>query len=132
MHGGRRMVVPRRERRLAQWGWWLISGSAVASATRPWLADWNRSHTFGPEYGSHPRWHGTSEVLGATPEGLLALGLLRTGHPGRRPDERLVTAVGLLPIARWAPFSLTLVVPEPFPTTSTGSRSGYPGAGCPC
>ena len=62
----------------ARWGRRLSTGSAVASATLPWLADWNHGHTFGPEYGPHARWHGTSEVLGATTEGVLALWLVRT------------------------------------------------------
>ena len=93
---------------LARWGRRLITGSAVASATLPWLADWNHGHTFGPEYGPHARWHGTSEVLGATAEGVLALWLLRAAGDEHRP-------AALLPIVRWAPFNLTLLVPGTSP-----------------
>ena len=100
---------------LARWGRRLITGSAVASATLPWLADWNHGHTFGPEYGPHARWHGTSEVLGATAEGFLALWLLRAAGDEHRPDERLLVAAALLPIVRWAPFNLTLLVPGTSP-----------------
>lgn len=101
-------------RDLRRWGRRLIAGSAVASATLPWLADWNRRHTFGPEYGPHARWHGTSEVLSATLDGLIALWLLRNGE--RDPvSERTVTAAALLPIARWAPFNLTLLLPGTSP-----------------
>ncbi len=100
---------------LARWGRRLITGSAVASATLPWLADWNHGHTFGPEYGPHARWHGTSEVLGATTEGVLALWLVRAARDEHRPDERLLVAAALLPIVRWAPFNLTLLVPGTSP-----------------
>ena len=31
------------------------------------------------------------------------------------PDERLLTAAALLPLARWAPFNLTLLVPGTSP-----------------
>ena len=100
---------------LRRWGRRLIAASAVASATLPWLADWNRRHTFGPEYGPHARWHGASEVVSATLDGLIALWLLREGerdHPGA---QRTVTAAALLPIARWAPFNLTLLLPGTSP-----------------
>ena len=86
---------------LARWGRRLITGSAVASATLPWLADWNHGHTFGPEYGPHDRWHGTSEVLGATadyelsavvtvqPHGLSAIDVAVLDELGTRlPEDR--------------------------------------------
>lgn len=44
--------VPEAHRGLARLGLRLIAGSVLASATLPWLADWNRRHTFGPEYGA--------------------------------------------------------------------------------
>ena len=96
---------------LRRWGRRLIAASAVASATLPWLADWNRRHTFGPEYGPHARWHGTSEVLSATLDGLIALWLLREGERDNPVSEPTVTVAALLPIARWAPFNLTLLLP---------------------
>jgi hypothetical protein len=100
---------------LARLGLRLITGSVVASATLPWLADWNRRHTFGPEGGPHARWHGTSEVVSATTEGLVALWLLRNRQSGDPSSEHLVTAAALLPIARWAPFNLTLLIPGTSP-----------------
>jgi hypothetical protein len=73
-----------------------------------WAADWNRHHTFGPGYGPHARWHGTTEVVGASGEGLLMLWLLTRGS---RYDRRLATAVAaLLPVLRYGPFNLTLAV----------------------
>lgn len=98
-----------------RWGRRLIAASAVASATLPWLADWNRSHTFGPEYGPHARWHGTSEVLSATLDGLVALWLLRNGQHDDPWSDRAATAAALLPIARWAPFNVTLLLPGTSP-----------------
>jgi hypothetical protein len=100
---------------LRQWGRRLIAASALASATLPWAADWNRRHTFGPEYGPHARWHGTSEVVSATLDGLVALWLLRNGERDDSGSERDVTAAALLPIARWAPFNLTLLLPGTSP-----------------
>ncbi len=81
----------------------------------PLASRWNGSHTFGPEYGPHARWHGTSEVLGATAEGVLALWLVRAARDEHRPDDRLLIAAALLPIARWAPFNLALLVPGTCP-----------------
>src|SRR5690606_16928105 len=107
--------VPEARRGLARLGLRLIAGSVLASATLPWLADWNRRHTFGPEYGPHARWHGTSEVVSATTEGLVALWLLRNRQSGAPSSERLITAAALLPIARWAPFNLTLLIPGTSP-----------------
>lgn len=87
-----------------------MAASATASGVLPWLADWNRGHTFGPGYGPHARWHGASEVVSATLEGALALWLLRSGR-GNSPTARAcVTAAGLLPVLRWGPFNLTLLL----------------------
>ncbi len=105
----------RPESAVDRWGRRLITGSLLASATLPWAADWNRRHTFGPEYGPHACWHGASEVVSATTEGLIGLWLLRSGRRSATGSEQLVTAAALLPIARWAPFNLTLLVPGTSP-----------------
>ena len=114
------LPVPEAHAGVARLGLRLIAGSIVASATLPWLADWNRRHTFGPEYGPHARWHGTSEVVSATTEGLVALWLLRSRRPHDSSSERLVTAAALLPVARWAPFNLTLLIPGTSPYDQHG------------
>lgn len=88
-------------------------GSAVGMLIGPWLADWNRHHTFGPGYGPHARWHGTAEVIGASGDGLLMLWLLTRRS---RSDQRLATTVAaLLPLLRYGPFNLTLAVPGTSP-----------------
>ncbi|HWG95284.1 MAG TPA: hypothetical protein VNU66_13805 [Mycobacteriales bacterium] len=69
--------------------------------------------------------------MGASLEGLLALWLLRERGPGGPASERLVTAAALLPITRWAPFNLTLLVPgtSPFDEHAVPQRVlGLPAA----
>ncbi|MDP9395194.1 MAG: hypothetical protein M3Q27_13535 [Actinomycetota bacterium] len=101
------MTRPSRYARVAEV---LISTGAFSSAVAPWLADWNRGHTFGPGYGPHARWHGASEVVAATAEGVLALWLLRTGRQESTPAARAcVSAAALLPVLRWGPFNVTLL-----------------------
>ncbi|MEU5565430.1 hypothetical protein [Micromonospora musae] len=84
----------------------------------PWLADWNRRHTFGPGYGPHARWHGTSEVVGVSCSGLVMLWLIIRGV---RRDRRMATAVAaLLPLLRYGPFNATLVIPGTSPDEEGG------------
>ena len=88
-------------------------------ALAPWLADWNRRHTFGPGYGKHARWHGTAEVVSASCLGLLMLWLLAQRPRG---EHRLaITVAALLPLLRYGPFNLTLAVPGTSPYEE-GSR----------
>ncbi|HEX5595675.1 MAG TPA: hypothetical protein VFX61_06590 [Micromonosporaceae bacterium] len=102
----------------SRWGRYLMIGSALALTLAPWLADWNRRHTFGPGYGPHARWHGTAEVVGASGDGLLMLWLLTRGT---RRDRRLATTMAaLLPLLRYGPFSLTLAVPGTSPYEEGG------------
>lgn len=97
----------------SRWGRKLLFVSATAMAAGPWAADWNRRHTFGPGYGPHARWHGTTEVVSASCEALLMLWLLtRTS----RHEHRLATTVAaLLPMLRYGPSNLTLAVPGTSP-----------------
>ncbi|MEU4680355.1 hypothetical protein [Micromonospora sp. NPDC023737] len=97
----------------SRWGRYLLTTSAAAMTVVPWLADWNRRHTFGPGYGPHARWHGTAEVIGASCSGLVMLWLLVRGARG---DRRLATGVAaLLPLLRYGAFNLTLAVPGTSP-----------------
>jgi hypothetical protein len=94
-------------------GRYLLFASAAAMALGPWAADWNRRHTFGPGYGPHARWHGTTEVVSASCEALLMLWLL-TRAPQR--EHRLATTVAaLLPLLRYGPSNLTLALPGTSP-----------------
>ncbi|MBS45559.1 MAG: hypothetical protein CMH83_20780 [Nocardioides sp.] len=45
----------------------------------------------------------------------MALWLLRSRRLHDPSSERLVTAAALLPVARWAPFNLTLLIPGTSP-----------------
>jgi hypothetical protein len=98
----------------------LLVASALTMAVAPWVADWNRRHTFGPGYGPHARWHGTAEVVSSTGDAVLMLWLLTRGAPR---DRALRTAVAaLLPVLRYGAFNLTLAVPG----TSAFEEGGRP------
>ncbi|MGK5740269.1 hypothetical protein [Micromonospora sp. URMC 103] len=102
----------------SRWGRRLLVASAAAMTLVPWLADWNRRHTFGPGYGPHARWHGTAEVIGASGSGVVMLWLLTRGV---REDRRLATWVAAtLPLLRYGPFNLTLAVPGTSPYEEGG------------
>ncbi|WP_091343044.1 hypothetical protein [Micromonospora rhizosphaerae] len=89
-------------------GRYLLLASAAAMALGHWAADWNRGHTFGPGYGPHARWHGTTEVVSATLDALLMLALLtRTSGAERR---LATTVAALVPLLRYGPSNLTLAV----------------------
>ncbi|MDA8371909.1 MAG: hypothetical protein M0026_18860 [Nocardiopsaceae bacterium] len=117
-----------RHRSARSWGRRLITVSALATAITPWIADWNRRHTFGPGYGPHARWHGTAEVVSATGEGLLMLWLVR-GDPNDQ-GWRSTTAAAL-PIIRWGAFNVVLPVPGTSPYDDPGRPvriAGVPAA----
>ncbi|MGS2618996.1 hypothetical protein ACVCAH_31375 [Micromonospora sp. LZ34] len=102
----------------SRWGRYLLITSAAAMTVAPWLADWNRRHTFGPGYGPHARWHGTAEVVGVSCSGLAMLWLLTHGV---RQDRQLATMVAaLLPLLRYGAFNLTLAVPGTSPYEEGG------------
>ncbi|MFI6265375.1 hypothetical protein [Micromonospora sp. NPDC051006] len=102
----------------SRWGRYLLLCSAAGMTVAPWLADWNRRHTFGPGYGPHARWHGTAEVVGVSASGLVMLWLLTRAV---RHDRRLATGMAaLLPLLRYGAFNLTLAVPGTSPDEEGG------------
>jgi hypothetical protein len=89
----------------------LVTAAALAQAVLPWVADWNRRHTFGPGYGAHARWHGAAEVVSATGDSALVLWLLW----GRENDQTWrLPAAATVPVIRWGAFNIVL----PLSTTS--------------
>lgn len=96
-----------------RWGRYLLVASAAAMALGQWAADWNRGHTFGPGYGPHARWHGTTEVVSASLHALLMLWLLTRTSDHERPLATKVAA--LVPLFRYGPSNLTLAVPGTSP-----------------
>ncbi|SDZ16375.1 hypothetical protein SAMN05444365_106102 [Micromonospora pattaloongensis] len=107
----------------------LLIASALAMTFGQGAADWNRSHTFGPGYGPHARWHGVNEVVSAALDGGLMLWLLTRTGPRER---RLATTVAaLLPVVRYGPSNVTLAVPGASPYAEGARRTrllGLPAA----
>jgi len=86
----------------------LISLAAILTAVIPYLADWNDSHLFSPQWSPHARFHGAVSVGMTTILSSVALWLLWR----RSPDEdAAVTVAAVIPIAYWGPFFLAPFVP---------------------
>lgn len=86
----------------------LISLAAILTAVVPFLADWNDSHLFSPQWSPHARFHGVVSVGMTTILSSVALWLLWR----RSPDEdAAVTTAAAIPIAYWGSFFLAPVVP---------------------
>jgi hypothetical protein len=102
----------------SRWGRYLLLASGAAMTLVPWIADWNRRHTFGPGYGPHARWHGTAEVVGASWSGLMMLWLL--ARDGQRERGLATGVAALLPLLRYGAFNVTLAVPGTSPYEEGG------------
>ncbi len=86
----------------------LISLAAILTAVVPFLADWNDSHLFSPQWSPHARFHGVVSVGMTTMLSSVALWLLWR----RSPDQdAAVTAAAAIPLAYWGPFFLAPFVP---------------------
>jgi Family of unknown function (DUF6640) len=86
----------------------LISLAAILTAVIPYLADWNDSHLFSPQWSPHARFHGVVSVGMTTILSSVALWLLWR----RSPDEdTAVTVAAAIPVAYWGPFFLAPLVP---------------------
>src|SRR5579864_1399019 len=86
----------------------LISLAAILTAVVPFLADWNDSHLFSPQWSPHARFHGAVSLGMTTALSSVALRLLWR----RSPDQdAAVTVAAAIPIAYWGPFFLAPFVP---------------------
>ncbi len=85
----------------------LISLAAILTAVAPFLADWNDSHLFSPQWSPHARFHGVVST-GMTTLSSVALWLLWRRSPDQ---EAAVTVAAAIPIAYWGPFFLAPFVP---------------------
>ena len=86
----------------------LISLAAIITAVAPFLADWNDSHLFSPQWSPHARFHGAVSLGMTTMLSSVALWLLWR----RSPDQDAsVTVAAAIPIAYWGPFFLAPFVP---------------------
>src|SRR5258708_35146005 len=86
----------------------LISLAAILTAVAPFLADWNDSHLFSPQWSPHARFHGAVSLGMTTLLSSVALWLLWR----RSPDQdAAVTVAAAIPVAYWGPFFLAPFVP---------------------
>ena len=86
----------------------LISLAAILTAVVPFLADWNDSHLFSPQWSPHARFHGAVSLGMTTILSSVALWLLWR----RSPDQDAsVTVAAAIPMAYWGPFFLAPFVP---------------------
>src|SRR6266480_6300322 len=86
----------------------LISLAAIITAVAPFLADWNDSHLFSPQWSPHARFHGVVSLGMTSLLSSVALWLLWR----RSPDQdAAVTVAAMIPIAYWGPFFPATLVP---------------------
>src|SRR5438552_6535354 len=79
----------------------LISLAAIIIAVAPFLADWNDSHLFSPQWSPHARFHGAAPLRLSTILSSISLWLLLR----RSPDQyAALTIAAAIPVAYWVPF----------------------------
>src|SRR5258707_13077301 len=88
----------------------LISLAAILTAVAPFLAGWNDSHLFSPQWSPHSRFHGVVSLGMRTMLSSVSLWLLWR----RSPDQdTAVTVAAAIPVAYWGPFFLPPSAPVP-------------------
>src|SRR6266852_4589025 len=86
----------------------IRSLAAILTTVVPFLADWNDSHLFSPQWSPHARFHGAVSLGMTTILSSVALWLLWR----RSPDQDApVTVAAAIPMAYWGPFFLAPFVP---------------------
>src|SRR5207237_4333314 len=99
-----------RRKKAMRWniGKMLISLAAIITAVAPFLADWNDSHLFSPQWSPHARFHGAVSLGMTTMLSSIALWLLWR----RSPDQdAVVTVAAAIPVAYRGAFFLAPFVP---------------------
>ena len=89
-------------------GHWILSSAAALTAVGGFLADWNRTHLFNPNWPPHAKFHDAQSILLGTLLGVSGLYLLwrRSEHP--ESDFALGT---LLPAFFWMAQGASFVFP---------------------
>src|SRR5437899_10889746 len=86
----------------------LISLAAIITAVAPFLADWNDSHLFSPQWSPHAHFHGDVSLGMTTILSSVALWLLWR----RSPDQdATVTVADAIAMSYWLPSLLALFYP---------------------
>ena len=89
-------------------GRWVLSPAAALTAVGGFLADWNRTHLFNPNWPPHARFHDAQSILLGTLLGASGLHFLwrGEGHP-----QRNLALGALLPSFFWMAQGASFVFP---------------------
>ena len=89
-------------------GRWILSSAAAFTAVGGFLADWNRTHLFNPNWPPHAKFHDAQSILlGAL---LGASGLYFLWRGGEHPQRNLRLGA-LLPLFFWIAQGASFVFP---------------------
>ena len=100
-------------------GRWILSSAATLTAVGGFLADWNRTHLFNPNWPPHAKFHDAQSILLGSFLGVGGLYLLwrRGEHP-----ERDLALGALLPAFFWMAQGASFVFPG-----AEGLEAEFPG-----
>ncbi len=86
----------------------LLTLANMITAVAPVVADWNDSHVFNERWPSHARFHGVNELAMTMTLSSLNIWSVWRGTSDQATARFFAAAV---PVAYWAPFFPTLLVP---------------------
>ncbi len=89
-------------------GRWILSSAATLTAVGGFLADWNRTHLFNPNWPPHARFHDAQSILLGSFLGVSGLYLL--WRRGEHPESDLSLGA-LLPAFFWMAQGASFVFP---------------------
>ena len=89
-------------------GRWILSSAAALTAVGGFLADWNRTHLFNPNWPPHAKFHDAQSILLGSFLGVGGLYLLWRG--GEHPESDLALGA-LLPACFWMAQGMSFVFP---------------------
>jgi hypothetical protein len=89
-------------------GRWILSSAATLTAVGGFLADWNGTHLFNPNWPPHAKFHDAQSILLGSFLGLSGLYLL--WRRGEHPESDLVLGA-LLPAFFWMAQGASFVFP---------------------
>ena len=100
-------------------GRWILSSVAALTAAGGFLADWNRTHLFNPNWPPHAKFHDAQSILLGSFLGVSGLYLL--WRRGEHPESDLALGA-LLPAFFWMAQGASFVFPG-----AEGLEAEFPG-----
>lgn len=102
-------------------GRWILSSVAAFTAVGGFLADWNRTHLFNPNWPPHARFHDAQSIVLGSLLGASGLYFL-IGRRGRDPERRDLALGALLPSFFWLAQGASFAFPG-----AEGLEAEFPG-----